>query len=59
MEQDLAYYRRRSAEESVRALAALDPKVRQVHLELAHYYDERVTALEAREMPLGLHVVSA
>lgn len=59
MERELAYYRKRSAEESARALSALNPKVRKVHLELAHRYDERVVALEAREMPLGLHVVAA
>ena len=59
MENDLTYYRRRSAEESARAVAAPDAKVRQVHLDLARGYDDRVTALEAKHLPLGLHVVSA
>jgi hypothetical protein len=40
-------------------MSTLDPKVRKVHLEMARSYDARVVALEARQMPLGLHVVSA
>lgn len=59
MESDVTYYRKRAAEEAARALSAGNAKVRQVHLDLARRYADRVTALETQEMPLGLHVVAA
>jgi len=45
METDLAYYRRRSVEETAAAAAASHPKARIVHLELARRYDERAGLL--------------
>jgi hypothetical protein len=49
MEANLAYYRRRSAEEAVAAKAAAHPKARQVHLELAGLYTARIVEHEAKD----------
>lgn len=57
MEADLKYYHRRSAEESAAARAALDAKVRDIHLELARRYAERITALNAATQKVSLHLV--
>jgi len=57
MEADLKYYYRRSAEESAAARAARDAKVREVHLELARRYAERVSALNAVTARASLHLV--
>ena len=57
MEADLKYYYRRSAEESAAADAALDKKVRAVHLELARRYAERITALNAATQRVSLHLI--
>ena len=46
MEADLAYYRRRAAEERSAAEAASDPFVRAVHLDLARRYGEQILAIE-------------
>ncbi|HEX8842212.1 MAG TPA: hypothetical protein VF757_07915 [Sphingomicrobium sp.] len=59
METDLIYYRRRAAEESAAAAAAEHVKVKQVHLELARRYAERITALEAEPARATLHLVTA
>jgi hypothetical protein len=59
MEADLAYYRRRLAEETAAAAAALHPKVRQVHLELARGYEGRIAELEAERGRAHLHLVTA
>jgi hypothetical protein len=59
MDADLAYYRRRSVEETAAAAAALLPRVRQVHLELAHGYDQRIAALEVEQRQTHLHLVTA
>ena len=59
MESDLAYYRRRAAEEESAASAAEHVSVRQVHLELARRYAERVTLLEAEPSRVPLHLVTA
>jgi hypothetical protein len=58
MEADLKYYHRRSAEESAAAHAASDAKVRDVHLELARRYAERITALNATVQRAALHLVA-
>jgi hypothetical protein len=59
METDLVYYRRRSAEEKAAAKAALDPRVRRVHVDLARRYDERIAALTTERGQSHLHLVSA
>ena len=48
METDLVYYRRRAAEEAAAAAVAEHLNVKQVHLELARRYAERVAALETQ-----------
>jgi hypothetical protein len=57
MEADLKYYRRRSAEESAAAEAARDSKVREIHLELAQRYAERISSLNATVQRASLHLV--
>jgi len=59
MERDLVYYQRRSAEEARAAAAASDSRVRQVHLDLAKRYEERVTAIEAASPTMHLRLVTA
>jgi len=59
METDLVYYRRRSAQETAAAAAARDPKVRQIHLELARRYEERGSSLAAGEDLPQLHLIPA
>lgn len=57
MDADLKYYHRRSAEESAAAEAARDSKVRDIHLELARRYAERITTLNASVHRRSLHLV--
>ena len=59
MEAELAYYRRRSAEELKAADNAHDGKVRNVHLELGRRYGERVSTMEAELRRSQLHAVEA
>ena len=59
MEADLAYYRRRSAEERSAADRALNAKVRAIHLELASAYEQRTAHLEAHNGNARLRLVSA
>lgn len=59
MESDLAYYRRRVAEETAAAAGASHVRVQQVHLELARRYSERVAILEAEPGRVALHLVTA
>jgi hypothetical protein len=59
MEADLAYYRRRSAEERIAAEAAPNGAAREAHTELARLYGDRVASLEARIDAAPLHLVSA
>jgi hypothetical protein len=59
MEADLAYYRRRSAEERVAAEAAPNGAARAAHRELARLYGDRVASLEAPTDAAPLHLVSA
>ena len=58
MEADLNYYHRRSAEESAAAEAAHNSKVREIHLELARRYSDRITALNAASQRASLHLVA-
>ena len=57
MEADLKYYHRRSAEESAAAAAARDSKVREIHLELARRYAERIAAMNATVQRAPFHLV--
>ena len=57
MEADVVYYRRRTAQETAAAEAAIDRKVRQVHLELARRYGERLSALEVGQAGPQLHLI--
>jgi hypothetical protein len=59
METDLAYYRRRSAEETAAARVASHSAVREAHRELARLYDEKVASLEARPCDASLRLVTA
>jgi hypothetical protein len=59
METDLAYYKRRSAEETAAARAAPHSAVRAAHRELARLYDDKVASLEARSCSAPLSLVSA
>jgi hypothetical protein len=59
MEAELAYYRRRSAEERAAAVNARNKKVRAVHLDLAMRYDERAVALAADQRRSEMHLVPA
>jgi hypothetical protein len=59
MEADLAYYRRRSAEERIAAASARNANVREIHLELAAAYEERTATLEAHNGNSRLRLVSA
>lgn len=59
MEADLVYYRRRAAEETAAAAVVAHVRVRQIHLELARRYAERVAALESEPQRAGLRLVTA
>jgi hypothetical protein len=59
MESDLVYFRRRAAEEAAAAAAAEHMKVKQVHLELARRYSERVAVLETEPPRTSLRLVTA
>jgi hypothetical protein len=59
MEAELAYYRRRSAEEIVAAQTVPNDAARAAHRELARLYGDRVASLEARACDAPLHLVSA
>lgn len=59
MEVDLAYYRRRQAEEQAATRLAGNPAARAAHDELARLYDDRIAALEESARVPGLHLVDA
>ena len=52
-ESDESYLRRRAVEERAKALDALHPKVRQVHLDMAARYDDLARAIETFDRHLG------
>lgn len=58
MDVDLAYYRRRTAEERSAAEVASDPLVRAVHLDLARRYDEQILAIEHQDFRPELRIVA-
>jgi len=59
MDVDLAYYRRRAAEERLAAATADNPNVRSVHLELSRLYDGRIDALTNEGTEARLKLVPA
>jgi hypothetical protein len=59
MDKDLAYYRRRLAEERTAEDSAVHPAVRAAHHELARGYVVRIAALEQRSRAPELHLVDA
>jgi hypothetical protein len=59
MQADLAYYRRRAAEETAAAHSAVHQGARDAHIELAGRYEIRIAALEAESRRAEVHLVSA
>jgi hypothetical protein len=59
MEADLIYYRRRCAEEAQAAALALNPRVRDIHVDLGRRYSERVAALEEERRQINVRLVTA
>ena len=59
MNDDAAYYSRRAREERAAALKAPHPNARQVHLDMAEAYEERLREIAADERRSGIHLVSA
>lgn len=53
LEDDCSYCRRRAAEERALALEAGDPRVRQVHLDMAARYEDLGRAIQLFERHLG------
>lgn len=45
LEDDASYFRRRAAQERTVAFDAYDPRVRQVHLDMAERYDDLARAV--------------
>jgi hypothetical protein len=58
MESNLQYYSRRSSEERLAAMRSANAAVRQIHVELARRYDERVATLSLAET-LHLDITTA
>jgi len=59
MEGDLAYYRRRQAEELAAGRSSVNTAARAAHRELARLYDDRIAALEATARVPDIHLVNA
>lgn len=59
MEVDLAYYRRRSAQETLAASEATDGRVREIHLELARRYAERAQSIDVDDSERRPRLVAA
>jgi hypothetical protein len=59
MDDNLAYYRRRQAEELAASRSSVNAAARAAHDELARLYDDRIAALEARARVADVHLVSA
>jgi len=57
MQSDLSYFRRRASEERTAALQARHPHVRQVHLDMAARYEERVRAMAVHHEQLFVPLV--
>ena len=59
MDANLAYYRRRLAEERAAAHYATHPIVSAAHRELAREYEERIAAMEASGQQASVHPANA
>lgn len=59
MDTDLAYYRRRLAEERAAAHYATHPIVCAAHRDLAREYELRIAAMEAGNGAASIHLVPA
>jgi hypothetical protein len=57
MDQDRLYYARRAVQERAAAMRATDPRVRQVHVEMAARYEERLVEIGKLEREAGIHLV--
>jgi hypothetical protein len=53
LESDVAYFRRRAAEENEKAVGCYDPRVRQVHLDMAERYRHMAMSIAAFEHHLN------
>jgi hypothetical protein len=49
---DLSYFLRRASEERTAAIYSRDPRVREVHVEMAERYEERVRGMAAHHEQL-------
>jgi hypothetical protein len=59
MKDDAAYYSRRALVERTAAMKAAHPNVRQVHLEMAEAYEQRVRSMTADDRRSALQIISA
>jgi hypothetical protein len=59
MASDVDYFSRRAQEERKAALRTSDAHVRDVHLQLADAYEQRLRELAADARRSGMHLVSA
>jgi hypothetical protein len=57
MDKDRLYFARRAVQERAAALSATDARVRQVHLEMAARYEERLVEIGKAERAAGIHLV--
>lgn len=53
MVSDRVYYERRAADERAAAMKAAHPRARQVHLEMAAAYEQRLRDLAEQELGAG------
>ena len=59
MDLDLAYYRRRVADEQAAALSAMHSSVQAAHRRLAQLYEARLAELQVDARRAEIHLVSA
>ena len=59
MTSDVEYFSKRALEERHAALRTGDAHVREIHLQLADAYEERMRQLSAETRRSGIHLVSA
>lgn len=59
MASDVDYFSRRAREEREAALRTSDGHVRDIHLQLADAYEQRVREISAEARRSGMHLVSA
>jgi hypothetical protein len=59
MDENLAYYRRRQAEELAASRCSLNAAARSAHVELARLYKDRIASIEDCARVPDIHLVSA